>query len=211
MLDPSLITYYLNSGVNISLKTNNIFLVDGANTHKGTFLTIRVKHFPYLPFIIYIEDKTWNLNSISLFFQNPCLLALIFCPSWRVGETNPYVATAPWLIPYGMDNSIPNRKTHPSFKFFCSIRSSILLRHQGLWPNIFCHRWGIKWCKLCFILKYVISVYNEIWWFCKFLLFPNAPPHLLFKNFSSDIFSLYIMMVEVHRSSKATLDLSRAS
>ena len=42
--------------------------------------------------------------------------------------------------------------------------------------------------------------------FVSFPLLPNEPPLLSFKNFSSDKFSLYIIMVEVHGSYEAKSD-----
>ena len=75
MLEPSIITFYLNSGVIISfLKIYSIFLVNVDNTHRGAVLIIREKYFPYFPIIISIK-KTYTLNWLAMFYQ-------IFFPPW---------------------------------------------------------------------------------------------------------------------------------
>ena len=47
-------------------------------------------------------------------------------------------------------------------------------------------------------------------YFLSFPILPNAPQCLFFKNFSSDTFSLYILIGAVHGSFGATLNFSRS-
>ena len=103
----------------------------GSSRKRGC-LTYISKAFTCLPIIIPIEEKPWNLNLLAPFCKNYFLLVLTVCPSWLVGETYPYVATVLSLIQYGVDTAISYRTTHFPFNFFYSIRSSLLLNHQGL-------------------------------------------------------------------------------
>ena len=53
----------------IVLKINLIFIVTKADTYIGYVWIILVNLVPSLPIIIYLEDKTWYLNLLSLFHQ----------------------------------------------------------------------------------------------------------------------------------------------
>ena len=138
-------------------KTNYNCLVDGSNTCIGAALLIWLKTFPYIPIIIYIEEKLWTLNLLDLFFQR----LLPTCPNHLFvmvfGRKNMDVSTVILLISYGVDTSIPYRKPHSTFSFSAA---SYFLRNWGTrdfdWN--FCNIWVIKWCKLCVVLKYAIPV-----------------------------------------------------
>ena len=128
--------------------------------------------------------QPWGTN-LGLWIYLPCsvknsfLLALIVCTSWLVVETNPYVTTVPSSITYGVDTSVPYRKTHFHIIFFYSIISSPLFRNHGLWLNIFCHIWVVKWWILCIIIKYYIHLYRGFLIIFGFSIITKCPPTLI--------------------------------
>ena len=156
--------------------------------------------------IISIEDKHCTMNWIARYFKNPLLLSLIVCPSWLAREKNPYIATVPSPILYGMYTSIPYRRNHSPFIFFWSIRSSMLLRNQGLWLNFFpAYRASSgKTCVSYSNIPFLLT--RDFSGFVSFPYYHPMPPHSYPLIFSSDTLRLYILMVTVHGSSEETLD-----
>ena len=205
MLEPSIITFYLNSGVIISfLKIYSIFLVNVDNTHRGAVLIIREKYFPYFPIIISIK-KTYTLNWLAMFYQ-------IFFPPWPNNSPLMVDGIKKCLCCYhtfidsiwcGYLNPIQNNPLY--FLFFCCIRISPILRHQGLWINIFTTYGSASGASCVLYSNMTLSFARDFSGFVKFLLFTNAPPLLSLKKNSSDTFILYIIMVELHGSSVSTL------
>ena len=85
-----------------------------------------------------------------------------------------------------------------------------LLRHQGLGLNIFSTNGASSGSSCVSYSNMPFSLIRVSSGFFSFPLLTNTPLLLSFKNFSSDIFILYILIVTVHGSSESKLDFSRA-
>ena len=67
-------------------------------------------------------------------------------------------------------------------------------------------RWGFKGYKVCVILKYSIPTLKGFDLCYKFIFITNTLPHLSQKNFSSESFSLSIVVALVRGSYEETVE-----